>query len=208
MSSYLRNLFGGQGQSSKSHGEPRSRSRPPAVTYNYKSSKPATSDSIPPRAAGVKRSHSATRSHVPSPLRDVTNEGSHPALQRSNTSRSHSKSKNASSSQYSGPGAGELYPDFVRPYVYIVPRPTLPNSVSKRTIYAYPNQLAHWLLCLSSSWDPFCRLPATTFPFCISLSHIKEDAVTPCSKEQQHLGWHWHDEQCWSYVYHHLHHLS
>lgn len=117
MSSYLRNLFGGQGQSSKAQGESRSRSRPPpAVAYSHKSSKLATSESTP-RSAGVKRSHSATRSHVPSPLRDVTNEGSQrPTLQRSNTSRSHSKSK-PSNSHYNGPGTGELYPDFVRPCV-------------------------------------------------------------------------------------------
>jgi len=122
MSTYLRNLFGGQGQSSKAQGESRSRSRQaPAVAYNYKSSRSATPESSPSRSAGVKRSHSATRSHAPSPLRDVTNEeAQRPTLQRSSTSRSHSKGK-SSNAQYNGPGTGKFHPDKVRLFVNIVP---------------------------------------------------------------------------------------
>lgn len=183
MSAYLRNLFGGQGQSSKAQGESRSRSRQaPAVAYNYKSSRSATPESSPSRSAGVKRSHSATRSHAPSPLRDVTNEeAQRPTLQRSSTSRSHSKGK-SSNAQYNGPGTGKFHPDKVRLFVNIVPRPALPNTFPKRAIYVYPHQLTHWLLCISPPWDSLCRFRPTTFPICVSLSHTK-DAVTPCSKE-------------------------
>ena len=120
MTSYLRNLFGGQNQSSKSHGESRSRSRQaPAVAYNHKHSKSATWEATPSRS-GVKRSHSATRSQTPSPLRDVLNEGpQRSAMRRSSSSRPHSKSRSASSnpskSQYSGPGTGEFHPGLLRP---------------------------------------------------------------------------------------------
>ena len=122
MPSYLRTLFGGQNQPSKSRGESPSRSRPaPAVAYEYKPLKSGTSEPTPSRSGRVKRSHSTTRSHVPSPLRDATNDGSQrPALQRSSTSRSRSESRSTSSSpqqspssqssQYSGPGAGEFHP--------------------------------------------------------------------------------------------------
>lgn len=113
MTSYLRNLFGGQGQSSRSQSESRSRSRTASAGAHTHKSKP--SESATPRSAGVKRSYSATRSHVPSPLRDVTNEDSIHGLHRSNTSRLHSKSKSASSThsrpsnaQYSGPGTGKF----------------------------------------------------------------------------------------------------
>ena len=111
MTSYIRNLFGGPNQTSKSHGESRSRSRPaPAVAYTYKPAKSGTSEPTPSRP---RRSRSTTRSHAPSPLRDVSNEPSQrPALQRSSSSRSYSKSTSTSSSshsQYSGPGTGECY---------------------------------------------------------------------------------------------------
>jgi len=190
MTSYLRGLFGGQSQPTKPHSESRSRSRP-TTAASYKSPKPTTSESAPPRSAGIKRSYSATRSHVPSPLRVVTNERSpRPAVQRSNTSRSHSKSKSASSShhqppnaQYSGPGTGEFHPDFARAFVHIVSRPTLPDPFPKRTVYVYPHQLTHRFLCISSPCDPLRGLLAATFPFSVSLSHIK-DAVTSCFKEQ------------------------
>jgi hypothetical protein len=136
MTSVLRNWFGGQGQSSKPHTESRSRSRQaPAVDYSRKSSKPATSNSAPSRS-GVKRSYSATRSHVPSPLRDVVNEQSQrPPIQRSSSSRSYSKSGSSSHSpsnpQYSGPGTGQFHPHFLRPCIDVTPRPPLPDSFPK-----------------------------------------------------------------------------
>lgn len=115
MTSYLRKVFGGPSQPPKSQGESRSRSRPPAVTPSSKSAKSEST----PRSGGVKRSHSAIRSHPPSPLRDATNEESlRPPLQRSSSSRSRSKSRSASASshyqpqtsQYSGPGTGKFHP--------------------------------------------------------------------------------------------------
>ena len=127
MTSYLRNLFGGQSQPSKSHSESRSRprSRPaPAVAYPHKSSRSASSDPTPARS-GVKRTYSATRSYVPSPLRDVANEQpQRPVMQRSSSSRSYSKNRSPSSSpsnsQYSGPGTGTFTPHFPRSSVNII----------------------------------------------------------------------------------------
>jgi len=123
MPSILRNLFGSQNQNQsqsqppKSRGVSPSRPRPAPAVADYKPPKSGPSEPTPSRSGRVKRSHSTTRSHVPSPLRDVTNDGSQrPALQRSSTSRSRSESRSTSSSshqsptsQYSGPGAGEFH---------------------------------------------------------------------------------------------------